>query len=178
MSQQEGSFGQREVEMLVQIAGQVAMAVDNAMAFRRIAELRDRLKQEKQYLEDEINIEHQFDDIVGESTGLRSVLQQIATVAPTDATVLIQGETGTGKELLARAIHRLSQRSEHTFIKLNCAAIPAAPLRAKSAAWSWLMRARFFSMKWASCRSTCSPSCCAPCRREKSSAWEERGPSP
>ncbi len=125
VSRQEGSFGRREVEMLVQIASQVAMAVDNAMAFRRIAELRDRLKQEKQYLEDEINIEHRFDDIVGESTGLRNVLRQIETVAPTDATVLIQGETGTGKELLARAIHRLSQRSEHTFIKLNCAAIPA-----------------------------------------------------
>jgi formate hydrogenlyase transcriptional activator len=125
VSRQEGSFGQREVEMLVQIAGQVAMAVDNATAFRRIAEMRDRLNQEKQYLEDEINVEHRFDDIVGESTGLRNVLRHIETVAPTDATVLIQGETGTGKELLARAIHRLSHRSERTFIKLNCAAIPA-----------------------------------------------------
>ncbi len=131
VSRQEGSFGQREVEMLVQIAGQVAMAVDNAMAFRRIAELRDRLDQEKQYLEDEINVEHRFDDIVGESTGLRNVLRQIETVAPTDATVLIQGETGTGKELLSRAIHRLSQRSEHTFIKLNCAAIPAGLLESE-----------------------------------------------
>ncbi|MGA2908776.1 MAG: sigma 54-interacting transcriptional regulator [Terracidiphilus sp.] len=131
VSRQEGTFGQREVGMLVQIAGQVALAVDNAMAFRRIAELRDRLKQEKQYLEDEINVEHRFDDIVGESSGLRNVLQQIETVAPTDATVLIQGETGTGKELLARAIHRLSQRSEHTFIKLNCAAIPAGLLESE-----------------------------------------------
>ena len=131
VSRQEGSFGQREVEMLVQIAGQVAMAVDNAIAFRRIAELRDRLKQEKQYLEEEINVEHRFEDIVGESTGLRNVLQQIATVAPTDATVLIQGETGTGKELLARAIHRLSPRSEHTFVKLNCAAIPAGLLESE-----------------------------------------------
>ncbi len=131
VSRQEGTFGRREVEMLVQIAGQVAMAVDNAMAFRRIAEMRDRLRQEKQYLEDEINVEHQFDDIVGESSGLRGVLSQIATVAPTDATVLIQGETGTGKELLARAIHRLSQRSEHTFIKLNCAAIPAGLLESE-----------------------------------------------
>ena len=131
VSRQEGTFGRREVEMLVQIAGQVAMAVDNAMAFRRIAEMRDRLRQEKQYLEDEINVEHQFDDIVGESSGLRNVLSQIATVAPTDATVLIQGETGTGKELLARAIHRLSQRSEHTFIKLNCAAIPAGLLESE-----------------------------------------------
>jgi PAS domain S-box-containing protein len=131
VSRQEGSFGQREVEMLVQIAGQVAMAVDHAMAFRRIAELRDRLNQEKQYLEEEINLENRFEDIVGESTGLRNVLQQIETVAPTDATVLIQGETGTGKELLARAIHRLSPRSERTFIKLNCAAIPAGLLESE-----------------------------------------------
>jgi PAS domain S-box-containing protein len=131
VSRQEESFGQREVEMLVRIAGQVAMAVDNAMAFRRIAELRDRLTQERQYLEDEINLEHRFDDIVGESTGLRNVLRQIETVAPTDATVLIEGETGTGKELLARAIHRLSPRSERTFIKLNCAAIPAGLLESE-----------------------------------------------
>jgi PAS domain S-box-containing protein len=131
VSRQEGSFAQREVEMLVQIAGQVAMAVDNAMAFRRIAEMRDRLNQEKQYLEEEINVEHRFDDIVGESTGLRNVLRQIETVAPTDATVLIEGETGTGKELLARAVHRLSARSEHTFIKLNCAAIPAGLLESE-----------------------------------------------
>jgi transcriptional regulator with GAF, ATPase, and Fis domain len=131
VSRQEGSFGQRELEMLVQIAGRVAMAVDNAMAFRRIAELRDRLDQEKQYLEEEINLEHRFDDIVGESTGLRNVLRQIETVAPTDATVLIEGETGTGKELLARAVHRLSARSERTFIKLNCAAIPAGLLESE-----------------------------------------------
>ncbi|MGA8779900.1 MAG: sigma 54-interacting transcriptional regulator, partial [Terracidiphilus sp.] len=100
-------------------------AVNNALAFKQITELRDRLSQEKQYLQEEINLEHRFEDIVGESTGLRNVLRQIETVAPTDATVLIQGETGTGKELLARAVHRLSPRSDRTFIKLNCAAIPA-----------------------------------------------------
>jgi transcriptional regulator with GAF, ATPase, and Fis domain len=120
-----GSIGQQQANMLVQIADQVAMAVNNAMAFRRIAELRDRLGQEKQYLEEEINLERHFEDVVGESMGLRRVLKEIETVAPTDATVLIQGETGTGKELLARAIHRLSPRSERTFIKINCAAIPA-----------------------------------------------------
>ncbi len=124
-SRQENAFSQHDAEMLGQVAGQVAMAVNNALAFKQIAEIRDRLTQEKRYLEEEINLEHRFDDIVGESTGLRTVLRQIETVAPTDATVLIQGETGTGKELLARAIHRLSQRSERTFIKLNCAAIPA-----------------------------------------------------
>lgn len=124
-SRRENAFKEHDTEVLGQIAGQVAMAVNNALAFRQIAELRDRLNQEKQYLEEEINLEHRFEDIVGESAGLRKVLGQIETVAPTDATVLIQGETGTGKELLARAIHRLSPRAERTFIKLNCAAIPA-----------------------------------------------------
>ena len=130
-SRTEGAFSQHDAEMLTQLAGQVAMSVNNAMAFRRIAELRDRLRQEKQYLESEINLENRYEDIVGESTGLRQVLRQIETVAPTDATVLIQGETGTGKELLARAIHRLSPRSERTFVKLNCAAIPAGLLESE-----------------------------------------------
>jgi formate hydrogenlyase transcriptional activator len=130
-SRRENAFGQHDAEKLGQVAGQVAMAVNNALAFRQIVELRDRLNQEKQYLEEEINVENRFDDIVGESAGLRGVLRQIETVAPTDATVLIQGETGTGKELLARAIHRLSTRSERTFIKLNCAAIPAGLLESE-----------------------------------------------
>ena len=118
-------FSENEAHLLLQVADRIAMAVNNALAFRRIGELRDRLSQEKQYLEEEINIENRFEDIVGESTGLRQVLRDIETVAPTDATVLIQGETGTGKELLARAIHRLSGRADRTFVKLNCAAIPA-----------------------------------------------------
>jgi transcriptional regulator with GAF, ATPase, and Fis domain len=105
--------------------------VNNAVAFRQIEETRERLEQEREYLEQEINLENRFEDIVGESTGLRQVLKQIETVAPTDATVLIQGETGTGKELLARAIHRLSGRSNRTFIKLNCAAIPAGLLESE-----------------------------------------------
>jgi PAS domain S-box-containing protein len=130
-SRLENAFSQHDAEMLGQLAGQVAMAVNNALAFKQIVELRERLTQEKKYLEEEINLEHSFDDIVGESTGLRNVLRQIETVAPTDATVLIQGETGTGKELLARAIHRLSTRSERTFIKLNCAAIPAGLLESE-----------------------------------------------
>jgi formate hydrogenlyase transcriptional activator len=130
-SRVESAFSQHDAEMLGQVAGQMAMAVNNALAFKQIAELRDRLTHEKQYLEEEINVEHRFDDIVGESTGLRNVLRQIETVAPTDATVLIEGETGTGKELLARAVHRLSPRSERTFIKLNCAAIPAGLLESE-----------------------------------------------
>ena len=113
-SRLEGTFSQREAEVLTQVADQVAMAVNNALAFRQIQELRDRLGQEKRYLEEEINLERRFEDVVGESAGLRRVLREIETVAPTDATVLIQGETGTGKELLARAIHRWSPRSERT----------------------------------------------------------------
>jgi formate hydrogenlyase transcriptional activator len=124
-SRLEAHFTQHESNMLVQMADQVAMAVNNALAFRQIQDLRDRLGQEKQYLEEEIALEQRFEDVVGESKGLRRVLSEIETVAPTDATVLIQGETGTGKELLARAIHRLSPRNERTFIKINCAAIPA-----------------------------------------------------
>ncbi len=131
LSRLEGSIGTQDADILTKIAVQVAMAVDNAMAFRGLAELRDQLRQEKQYLESEINLENRYEDIVGESKGLRQVLLEIETVAPTDATVLIQGESGTGKELLARAIHRLSRRSEHTFVKLNCAAIPAGLLESE-----------------------------------------------
>jgi formate hydrogenlyase transcriptional activator len=130
-SRLESAFGVKDAEMLREFADQVAMAVNNAVAFKQIAEVRDRLNQEKQYLEEEINLENRFEDIVGESTGLKQVLKQIETVAPTDATVLIQGETGTGKELLARSIHRLSRRTDRTFIKLNCAAIPAGLLESE-----------------------------------------------
>jgi len=130
-SRLQGAFTDREAKILSEVAGQVAMAVNNAQVFRQISELRDRLGQEKRYLEEEINLDNRFEDIVGESTGLRQVLKEIETVAPTNATVLIQGETGTGKELLARAIHRLSPRNERTFIKLNCAAIPAGLLESE-----------------------------------------------
>ncbi len=130
-SLRDGAFQQGDVDLLVQVAGQVAIAVENAVAFREIGELKNKLAQEKLYLEDEIRSEMNFEEIVGEGPSLRSVLKQVETVAPTDSTVLIQGETGTGKELIARAIHDLSPRREHTFVKVNCAAIPAGLLESE-----------------------------------------------
>jgi formate hydrogenlyase transcriptional activator len=127
----DAAFQQGDVDLLVQVAGQVAIAVENALAFQEIAELKNKLAQEKLYLEDEIRSEMNFEEIVGESPALRAVLQQVETVAPTDSTVLIQGETGTGKELIARAIHNLSPRREHTFVKVNCATIPGGLLESE-----------------------------------------------
>lgn len=130
-SRQTNAFGEADVEFLSQVAGQIALAVDNALAYREITHLKDRLAEEKLYLEEEIRTEQGFDDIVGESPALKQVLAQVEVVAPTDSTVLIQGETGTGKELIARAIHRLSTRSQRTFVKLNCAAIPTGLLESE-----------------------------------------------
>jgi formate hydrogenlyase transcriptional activator len=100
-------------------------------AYREIAELKDKLAQEKLYLEDEIRGEIDFEGIVGQSSGLRHVLNLVETVAPSDSTVLLLGETGTGKELIARAIHDRSHRKERTFVKLNCAAIPTGLLESE-----------------------------------------------
>jgi formate hydrogenlyase transcriptional activator len=130
ISKLEAAFVTRDASILAQLANQVAIAVSNAVAFGEIKDLRDRISLEKQYLENEI-AENRFDEIVGNSSGLRNLLNNIAIVAPTDATVLIQGETGTGKELLARAIHRLSPRKDRAFIKLNCAAIPEGLLESE-----------------------------------------------
>jgi formate hydrogenlyase transcriptional activator len=130
-SLRDAAFQQGDVDLLVQVATQVAIAVENALAFQEIGELKNKLAQEKLYLEDEIRSEMNFDEIVGESTSLRSILKQVETVAPTDSTVLITGETGTGKELIARAIHNLSPRRERTFVKVNCAAIPTGLLESE-----------------------------------------------
>ncbi|MGH9378656.1 MAG: sigma 54-interacting transcriptional regulator [Terriglobia bacterium] len=128
-SRSEGAYARVNLSLLSRIAGQVALAIDNAVAFRQIAELNDRLAGEKQYLENELGAE--YDEIVGESASLKRVLRQVETVAATDATVLIRGETGTGKELIARAVHNLSGRRERTFVKLNCAAIPSGLLESE-----------------------------------------------
>jgi formate hydrogenlyase transcriptional activator len=109
----------------------VAIAIDNAFAYRQISELKDRLTHEKLYLEDEIRSEMNFEEIIGKSAVLRRVLRQVEAVAPTNSTVLIQGETGSGKELIARAVHNFSQRRSHPFVKLNCATIPTGLLQSE-----------------------------------------------
>jgi formate hydrogenlyase transcriptional activator len=124
-SRQPDNFGQQDLDLLSQISTQIALAVDNAIAHGRLTEARDRLEEERLYLESEIRSEYNFEDIVGKSAALRKVLDQVAIVAPTGSTVLLHGETGTGKELFARAIHNLSPRRERTFVRLNCAAIPS-----------------------------------------------------
>ncbi|HZV58971.1 MAG TPA: sigma 54-interacting transcriptional regulator [Candidatus Eremiobacteraceae bacterium] len=128
---EEIPFSGTDVRFLMQVANQVAIAVENALAYGQIAELKDKLAQEKLYLEDEIRTEMDFEDIVGKSPALRRVLNLVETVAPTDSTVLVCGETGTGKELIARAIHNLSTRRPKTFVKLNCAAIPSGLLESE-----------------------------------------------
>ena len=116
---------------LGQLAGQVSVALDNALAFQRIADLNARLAKEKLYLEDELLTETNFNDIIGNSRALKRVLKQIETVAPTDSTVLILGETGTGKERLARAVHDLSPRRGRPFVRVNCASVPAGLLESE-----------------------------------------------
>jgi formate hydrogenlyase transcriptional activator len=125
------AFSAAEVDLLAQAAGQFALAVENALAFREISDLKDRLAQEKSYLEDEIRTEGTFAEIIGDSPAIHRILRQVEIVGPSPTTVLIQGETGTGKELIARAIHRLSARRDRTFIKLNCAAIPTGLLESE-----------------------------------------------
>src|SRR3984885_2605919 len=117
-------FTSEDVDFLNRASGQIAIAIENAQAYREISELKDKLAQEKLYLEEEIRAASDFEQIIGNSSALKRVLQLVETVAPSDATVLLLGETGTGKELIARAIHDRSRRNQRTLVKLNCAAIP------------------------------------------------------
>jgi formate hydrogenlyase transcriptional activator len=131
---QENTFDKEEVAFLCLVANQVAIAVENSLAYGEITELKDKLAQEKLYLEDEIRGEVDFEGmvgIVGQSLALRHVLQLVDTVAPSDSTVLLLGETGTGKELISRAIHERSRRKDRTFVKINCAAIPTGLLESE-----------------------------------------------
>ncbi len=130
-SREENAFDREATIFLSQVAQQVAIGVENALAYGEIAHLKDKLAQEKLYLEDEIRGEMDFEGIVGQSSALRHVLNLVETVAPSDSTVLLLGETGTGKELIARAIHERSRRKDRTFVKLNCAAIPTGLLESE-----------------------------------------------
>ena len=130
-SKKDQAFSVQDEEILNQIAAQLAIALDNARAYREIRELKDRLAEEKLYLEDEIRTELHFEEIIGESAELMAALSRVKTVAPSASTVLILGETGTGKELAARAIHRTSRRKDTNFIKVNCAAIPTGLLESE-----------------------------------------------
>jgi len=127
----DDAFSQADISFLTQVANQIALAVENALSYREIRELKEQLAKEKLYLEDEIRAEMNFAQIIGSSASLRRVLKRVETVAPTDSTVLIYGETGTGKELIARAIHDLSPRRAKAFVKLNCAAIPTGLLESE-----------------------------------------------
>src|SRR5690349_23846256 len=127
----ETPFTSEDVDFLSRASGPIAIAVENALAYREISELKDKLAQEKVYLEEEFRSEMGFEQIIGNSTALRHVLELVNTVAPSDSTVLLLGETGTGKELIARAVHEHSRRKDRTFVKLNCAAIPTGLLESE-----------------------------------------------
>lgn len=130
-SRQPGTFSDGDLETLAQVGSQIAVALDNALAYQRLSDLNARLEKEKLYLEDELRTNSSFEEIIGNSKVLKRVLKQIETVAPTDSTVLILGETGTGKERLARAVHDLSRRRDRAFIKVNCASVPAGLLESE-----------------------------------------------
>jgi formate hydrogenlyase transcriptional activator len=127
----ENAFTEDDAALLTEVGKQVAIAVENALAYREIDALKNKLQEENLYLQEEIRTEYNFEEIVGTSVALKRALHDVETVAPTDSTVLIFGETGTGKELIARALHNLSGRREHTLVKVNCAAIPTGLLESE-----------------------------------------------
>jgi formate hydrogenlyase transcriptional activator len=128
---EENAFSQADMGFLAQVASQIAIAVENALEYGQITQAKERLAEQKLYLEDEIRIEQNFEEIIGNSQSLKAVLESVRIVAPADSTALIQGETGTGKEMIARAIHNLSPRKGHAFVKVNCAAIPLGLLESE-----------------------------------------------
>jgi len=130
-SRRNDAFSPQDVELLQQVASQIAIAVENALAFKEIEALKNKLAEEKLYLEEEIRSEFNFEEIIGESPALKRALAQVELAAPAGTTVLLLGETGTGKELFARAIHNLSPRRDRTFVKVNCAAIPSGLLESE-----------------------------------------------
>lgn len=130
-STRQAAFQSDDLRILEQVAAQLALAIENRRAASEVQALQERLNQERRYLEGATRAEGEFTEIVGESPALQQTLDQISTVASSDATVLILGETGTGKELIARAIHGTSRRKDGSFIKVNCAAIPTGLLESE-----------------------------------------------
>jgi formate hydrogenlyase transcriptional activator len=130
-SRQPAVFTPEIIDFLYQVTNQIAIAIDNALAYRQIIDLKNKLSEEKLYLEQEITSELSFGEIIGKSAVIKDVLRQVEIVSPTDSSVLILGETGTGKELIARAIHRLSRRQKHNFVKINCGAVPTGLLESE-----------------------------------------------
>ena len=128
---EDTAYTQDEIDFMSQVSSQVAVAVENALVYGELRKLKDNFGEERVCLENEIRNDLNFEEIVGRSAALQSVLRQVEVVAPTDSGVLIQGETGTGKELIARAIHNLSSRRDRPFVKLNCAAIPSGLLESE-----------------------------------------------
>jgi formate hydrogenlyase transcriptional activator len=130
-SREEHSFTEQDIEFLGQVANQIAITINNALQYQMVSDTKERLTEQTLYLEDEIRVDHNFEEIVGKSHGLKGVLESVQIVAPADSTVLILGETGTGKELVARAIHERSSRRGKPFVKVNCAAIPLGLLESE-----------------------------------------------
>ena len=124
-------FTSEDIDFVSEASGQIAIAIENSLAYREVSELKERLAQENRYLEQEIRGDIEFGQIVGNSPALKHVLRLVETVAPTDSTVLLLGETGTGKELIARAVHEHSRRKDRIFVKVNCAAIPTGLLESE-----------------------------------------------
>jgi formate hydrogenlyase transcriptional activator len=126
-----GGYGPDEASLLTSIAEQVALAIENLLAYEEIAALKARLEEEKVYLQEEVRTEAAFGDVVGQSPAVLNVLASVRKVAKTDSTVLVTGETGTGKELIVRAIHDLSRRKDKLLVKVNCAALPAGVIESE-----------------------------------------------
>ena len=124
-SEKVNQYSEQDAEFLQEVANQVTLAIENMKAYEEIRSLKTRLEAENVYLQEELLKEHNFDEIVGNSPALLEVLQKVEMAAPTDATVLLYGETGTGKELIARAIHSRSARKARAMVTVNCGAIPA-----------------------------------------------------
>ena len=125
VSRERDLYSEQDAQFLQQVAIQVVLAIENMKSYEEIATLKARLEKENTYLREEIRTEHNFEEIVGNSPALLAVLRAVEQVAPTDSTILIYGETGTGKELIARAIHNRSARRDRALVSVNCSAISA-----------------------------------------------------